>query len=175
MARKDFIKVLKDKLERNSDLEDIIIFGSAARTNFQKFNDVDVLIIYKNDADLSEMPSSLKDIEELYDVKINPLLDYGTKNPAFNYGGFKPILNYFSAKNKEIIFNYIKGKNPKFNYQSALLPKSKIEGDLNYIENKTNPYHIFYCKEKDLKLKDDLGRKVVREKISIKELNYALV
>lgn len=186
METKNFIEILQHELKRNQDLEDIIIFGSAARTNFQKFNDIDILIVFQNYVDLSEMPSSLKDIEEFCDVKISPLLDYGGKNPVFNYigvkekgfnyisgksklnyiknkakktlnyGGIKPILNYNAGKNR--IFNYIKGEVPLFNYQSG-----------------KSLFHVFYCKKSEMNPKHQgiMNPKIFDEGISIRELEYA--
>lgn len=91
MLQDKLLEDLKKELKTNKDIEDIAIFGSAARTNFQKYNDIDVLIVLKNAIDNNRKINLVNQLESKYNIKILPLFDY--------MSGFVPkIFNYFSAK-----------------------------------------------------------------------------
>lgn len=122
MLQDKLIEDLRKEIETNKDIEDIVIFGSAARTNFQKYNDIDVLIIFRNQFNLSEKQSRLKNMEGIFNSKLNPLLNYGV-----------PLT---------------------VNYGVPFVKESK--------------YHIFYCKQKDLKIEHPLIRNIIRNRFSIK-------
>jgi len=51
---KGFLNRLKEEFKNNPDIADILIFGSAARTNFEKYNDIDVLIVTKNPSNIMD-------------------------------------------------------------------------------------------------------------------------
>ena len=137
MLQNKLISSLKKELEINKGLADIVIFGSAARTNFQKYNDIDLLIVFKNSVSSLNRAIIIENLEALHGINIAPLVKFSNPDNPF----IKPILNY--------------GPGLTLNY-GPRMPDSR--------------YHTFYCKEKDLDLKDILGVKFVQEKISLREL-----
>lgn len=131
MLQDKLIDGLKTELGTNKDIEDIVIFGSAARTKFQNYNDIDVLVVFRNDLNEGKVNSYVNELKIKYGIAAREL------------------------------FNYIENKNPVRVF--------------NYIENRFLPYHVFYCKEKEMKLRDSSGKEFIREAISIKELTGELV
>ena len=78
MLEETVLEGLKRELGRDANVADIVIFGSAARTRFSRYNDIDLLVILRDHAPLQPIGLRLSSVEELRDVDFGSLFDYGT-------------------------------------------------------------------------------------------------
>jgi len=85
---KEFLNRLKEEFKNNPDIADILIFGSAARTNFEKYNDIDVLVIFKNKP-LDQRSYNIPYIKD-YMPKFPHISDYLPKVPMPHVKDYLP-------------------------------------------------------------------------------------
>lgn len=85
MLHNKLFEDLKKELEHNRDIEDIVVFGSVARTNFRQYDDIDILVVYKDTTNLPEKPDYLRTLGIIYGVGIDPLFIKQGFRSEFNY------------------------------------------------------------------------------------------
>jgi predicted nucleotidyltransferase len=101
MLQSKLLDDLRKELKTNKDIEDIVVFGSAARTNFRRYNDIDVLFILRSSIERYKKTKFLEQVELKYNVKPTPLFNYIsglTPKPPLK------TFNYFSGKSPLHIF-----------------------------------------------------------------------
>jgi len=118
MLQDELLKTLKTELETNKGIEDIVIFGSAARTNFQQYNDIDILIVFKDALNLDQQKNLISNLEKRYNIRSRPVLDYilnkTSKKPVLNYIlNYDPFYDISYCKQKDLGIDHIFFKNIK--------------------------------------------------------------
>ena len=80
MLQEKFLIDLSKELRKNNEIQDIIVFGSAARTNFKRYHDIDVLISFKNLPHNKKKPFCLRKLEKSLRFNSMPLVENNCSN-----------------------------------------------------------------------------------------------
>lgn len=105
---------IKDIIKKNiNELDSIIIYGSAIQTNYNKYNDIDIIVvtkskIYNNEVDKYKKIKKIKDI--LKDNSIISDIEIISKNNLIKSYKNSPTLIY-ELKDSKIIYGKIKMPN----------------------------------------------------------------
>ncbi|MDO8622882.1 MAG: nucleotidyltransferase domain-containing protein [archaeon] len=154
-------KVRKIILKSIKDVQAIIIYGSAIQTNYQEYNDIDILIVTKNKIILQEKYQKIIEIKKIlkkHQIKVDIEL-YDKKTIKENYS-HSPSLIY-QLKNKKIIYGKLNLKNKIDLYNIDL----KMKLDWSNLEDNPEGIEIYKALRNVLLVKLLLNKIVDNKKL----------
>ncbi len=127
-------------LERIKDVKSIVLYGSAIQTNYKEYNDIDILVVTKNN--ISPIKEKIKKVIEikkmLKEHLINSDIEIYDKETIEKTHNHSPSLIY-QLKDRKIIYGSLKFKKQAEVYRMEL----KMKLDWSYLEDNPEGIEIY--------------------------------